>query len=64
MISLSWLTVVSRLLMFSIWDVSNLLRLEIMSLMKLVSCLLLGGMVNLDDEMNSSMMGMLMMRGA
>ena len=49
MISLSWLTIVSRLSMFSIWDVSNLLKFEITSLMKLVSCSLLGGMANLDD---------------
>ena len=64
MISLSWLTVVSRLSMFLIWDMSKLLKFEITSLMKLVSCSLVGGMANLDDGMNSSTMGMSMMRGA
>ena len=50
--------------MFSIWDVSNLLEFKITSLMKLVSCSLFGSMANLDIEMNSSTMGMSMMRGA
>ena len=50
--------------MFSIWDVSNLLKFKITSLMKLVSRLLFGSMANLDVGINSSTMGMSMMRGA
>ena len=57
------MTICSSLSMLSILDVSNLLRLEMTSLMKLVSCLLFRNIASLDVWMDSSKIGMSMMRG-
>ena len=63
-IMLSWLTICSSLLMLSILDVSKLLKLEITSLMKSVSCSLFRDIASLDVWMVSSKIGMSIMRGA
>ena len=63
-IKLSWLTTRSSLLVSLMFVVSSNLKLEMMSLINLVSWSLLGIMVSLDVCMISSMIGMLIESGA